>query len=156
MLGHTRQCFVLLYYIHFGLRFVGAVTVTTKSYQNSCISVSTMAAQYMHLLYRAAAPDEGPPDVDVGPPAAAGAAVGPEDPPPPEERGALVGPAPDEETIALAQLKSTRALVAKSLRSITTVAIQRTQEQSRKKAKTASGHLYSALDVIDNMIADAE
>ena len=121
-----------------------------------------MAAQYMHLLYpaaaAAAAPDEGPPAVDVGPPAEAGSVeVGwPEDPPPPAERGAAVGPAPDEETIALAQLKSTRALVAKSLRSITTVAIQRTHEQSRKKAKTASGHLYSALDVIDNMIADAE
>jgi len=121
-----------------------------------------MAAQYMHLLYpaaaAAAAPDEGPPAVDVGPPAEAGSAGWPEDPPPPAERGAAVGPAPDEETIALAQLKSTRALVAKSLRSITTVAIQRTQTTTvaRKKAKTASGHLYSALDVIDNMIADVE
>ena len=131
-----------------------------------------MAAQYMHLLYpaaaAAAAPDEGPPAVDVGPPAAAGAAVGPEGPPPPAEAGDAVGPpppaeagdavgpAPDEETLTLVQLKSTRALVAKSLRSITTVAIQRTQEQSRKKAKTASGHLYSALDVIDNMIAESE
>ena len=118
-----------------------------------------MAAQYMHLLYpaaAAAAPDEGPPAVDVGPPAAAGAAVGPEGPPPPAEAGDAVGPAPDEETLTLVQLKSTRALVAKSLRSITTVAIQRTQVQSRKKAKTASGHLYSALDVIDNMIADVE